>query len=106
MIGAPSGRLSGRPAALDGSAASDRDVDVGQAVVRRRRVPRLIRRDEVRWRAALGVDQRFAYNIIKKVGNYGENFDQWLGSGSELKLERGLNELWTKGGLVYAPPFR
>jgi general L-amino acid transport system substrate-binding protein len=52
----------------------------------------------------LGVDDNWAYNIIKAVGNYGESFDRNVGAGSKLKLERGLNALWSKGGLQYAPP--
>jgi general L-amino acid transport system substrate-binding protein len=52
----------------------------------------------------LGVDDAWAYNIIKAVGNYGESFDRNVGTGSKLKLERGLNALWSKGGLQYAPP--
>jgi general L-amino acid transport system substrate-binding protein len=40
------------------------------------------------------------------VGNYGEIFERNVGSGSRLKIERGLNDLWTKGGLQYAPPIR
>jgi general L-amino acid transport system substrate-binding protein len=55
---------------------------------------------------ALGVDDKFAYNIIKTVGNYGESFDRNLGAGSKVKLERGLNNLWKNGGLQYAIPFR
>jgi general L-amino acid transport system substrate-binding protein len=55
---------------------------------------------------ALGVDDRFAYNIVKQVGNYGESFDRNLGAGSKIKLERGLNRLWKDGGLQYAIPFR
>ena len=55
---------------------------------------------------ALGLDENWAYNAIKAVGNYGEIFDRHLGMGSPLKLERGHNNLWTKGGLVYAPPIR
>jgi general L-amino acid transport system substrate-binding protein len=54
----------------------------------------------------LGLDNRWAYNIIKQVGNYGEIFDRNLGAGSPMKFERGLNNLWTKGGLIYAPPMR
>jgi general L-amino acid transport system substrate-binding protein len=54
----------------------------------------------------LGLDPKWAYNVIKKVGNYGEIFDRNVGSQSKLKLERGLNALWTKGGLHYAPPVR
>jgi len=55
---------------------------------------------------ALGLDEKWAYNAIKAVGNYGEIFDKHLGLGSPLKLERGYNNLWNKGGLVYAPPIR
>ncbi len=55
---------------------------------------------------ALGVDEKYAYNIIKKVGNYGEIFDRNVGPATPLKLERGLNALWTKGGLQYTAPFR
>ncbi|HEV2678090.1 MAG TPA: amino acid ABC transporter substrate-binding protein, partial [Aliidongia sp.] len=49
---------------------------------------------------------KWAYNIIKSVGNYGEIFERNVGKGSPLKLERGLNDLWTTGGLMYAPPAR
>ncbi len=55
---------------------------------------------------ALGLDENWAYNAIKAVGNYGEIFDRHLGMGSPLKLERGHNNLWTKGGLAYALPIR
>ena len=55
---------------------------------------------------ALGLDEKWAYNIIKQVGNYGESFERNLGSGSPLRLARGLNALWNQGGLQYAPPFR
>ena len=55
---------------------------------------------------ALGVDEKWVYNIVKQVGNYGESFDRNVGSGSVLKIDRGLNNLWTKGGLQYAPPIR
>jgi general L-amino acid transport system substrate-binding protein len=55
---------------------------------------------------ALGVDEKWVYNIIKQVGNYGESFDRNVGMGSPLKIERGLNNLWTKGGLQYAAPIR
>jgi general L-amino acid transport system substrate-binding protein len=55
---------------------------------------------------ALGVSEKWAYNIVKQVGNYGESFDRNVGQGSPLKLERGLNALWTKGGLMYGWPIR
>lgn len=54
----------------------------------------------------LPVDDEWAYRVIKQVGNYGEIFDRNLGQGSPFKLERGLNALWTHGGLLYSPPFR
>ena len=54
----------------------------------------------------LGVDEKWAYNIIKQVGNYGESFERNLGAGSALKLPRGLNEQWRKGGIMYAWPIR
>jgi general L-amino acid transport system substrate-binding protein len=55
---------------------------------------------------ALGVDEKWVYNIVKQVGNYGEVFDKNVGMGSPLKIERGLNKLWTQGGLQYAEPIR
>nr|WP_131196325.1 amino acid ABC transporter substrate-binding protein [Lichenihabitans psoromatis] len=53
-----------------------------------------------------GLDKAWAYNVIKTVGNYGEVFDKNVGDGSPLKIKRGLNALWNKGGLQYAPPIR
>jgi general L-amino acid transport system substrate-binding protein len=55
---------------------------------------------------ALGLDEKWAYNIIKQVGNYGEVFERNVGVNTPLKLERGLNAQWTNGGLMYAPPFK
>lgn len=55
---------------------------------------------------ALGLDEKFAYNIIKQVGNYGEVFERNVGINTPLALERGLNALWTDGGLMYSPPFK
>jgi len=55
---------------------------------------------------ALGVDEKWVYNIVKQVGNYGEVFDRNVGMGSPLKIARGQNALWTQGGLQYAPPIR
>lgn len=51
----------------------------------------------------LGLDNRWAYNIIKQVGNYGESFARNL---TPLGLDRGINNLWNRGGLMYAPPIR
>jgi general L-amino acid transport system substrate-binding protein len=55
---------------------------------------------------ALGLNENWAYQIIKRVGNYGEVFERHVGKKTPLKLERGMNDLWTKGGLMYAPPLR
>jgi general L-amino acid transport system substrate-binding protein len=55
---------------------------------------------------ALGLDEAWAYRAIRAVGNYGESFDRNLGKGSPIGLERGLNDLWTRGGLMYAIPLR
>jgi general L-amino acid transport system substrate-binding protein len=55
---------------------------------------------------ALGVDEKWAYNAIKAVGNYGEMFERNVGEGSPLRLDRGPNNLWTQGGLIYAMPIR
>lgn len=54
----------------------------------------------------LGLNKDFAFNVIKQVGNYGESFERNVGKNTPLKLERGLNQLWSKGGILYAPPFR
>jgi general L-amino acid transport system substrate-binding protein len=55
---------------------------------------------------ALGLDEEWAYRAIKAVGNYGESFDRNLGRNSPIGLDRGLNDLWTHGGLMYAIPLR
>lgn len=54
----------------------------------------------------MGLDRRWAYNAIRAVGNYGEVFERNLGQASPVKLPRGLNDLHTRGGLMYAPPIR
>ena len=54
----------------------------------------------------LKLNKDWAVQIVKQVGNYGEVFERNVGKGSELKIERGLNALWNKGGLHYAPPVR
>jgi general L-amino acid transport system substrate-binding protein len=55
---------------------------------------------------ALGLEENFAYNIVKQVGNYGEVFERNVGAKTPLALERGLNALWTNGGLMYSFPFK
>ena len=54
----------------------------------------------------LGVTKDWVSRIIKAVGNYGESFDRNVGAGSKLGIARGLNQLWNKGGIQYAPPIR
>ncbi len=54
----------------------------------------------------LGLDKDWAYRAIKATGNYGEIFERNVGPKSALKLPRGVNNLWNKGGLMYAPPIR
>jgi general L-amino acid transport system substrate-binding protein len=53
-----------------------------------------------------GLSHDWAVRVIRGVGNYGEIFERNLGDGSELGIPRGLNELWTNGGILYAPPIR
>jgi general L-amino acid transport system substrate-binding protein len=54
----------------------------------------------------LGLTKDWAVRIVKQVGNYGEVFDRNVGPGSKLGISRGINRLWTKGGIQYAPPVR
>ena len=55
---------------------------------------------------ALGLRESWAYDVIRLVGNYGEVFARNVGKRTPLRLERGLNDLWTRGGLMYAPPLK
>jgi general L-amino acid transport system substrate-binding protein len=55
---------------------------------------------------ALGLDENWAYNIIKQIGNYSESYERNVGKDSPLKLARGPNALWTAGGLMYPLPLR
>ncbi len=54
----------------------------------------------------IGLDERWSYRVIKEVGNYGEVFEKNLGQETPIKIQRGLNALWSQGGLMYAPPVR
>lgn len=69
-------------------------------------IRRLLGVETVEGTTAAGLDPRWAYNVIAGAGNYGEIFDRHLGEQSPLKIDRGLNRLWSDGGLIYAPPFR
>ena len=54
----------------------------------------------------MGIGNDWSYNIIKQIGNYGESFDRNVGPKTPLGISRGLNALWNKGGIQYAPPIR
>ena len=54
----------------------------------------------------LGINNSFAFDIISMIGNYGEIFEMYLGKETRLGLDRGLNRLYNKGGLLYAPPLK
>ncbi|AVT81470.1 amino acid ABC transporter substrate-binding protein [Rhodopseudomonas palustris] len=54
----------------------------------------------------LGLTKDWVARIIKATGNYGESFERNVGTGSKLEIARGLNKLWNKGGIMYAPPIR
>jgi general L-amino acid transport system substrate-binding protein len=56
--------------------------------------------------AMMGLSNDWMYNAIKQVGNYGESYERTVGMGSPLRLARGKNELWTKGGLLFTSPFQ
>ena len=57
--------------------------------------------------ADLGLDADVGARIIRTIGNYGEIYDRYMGpEGDAFTLDRGLNNLWTEGGLIYAPPLR
>lgn len=55
---------------------------------------------------AMGISADWVYQIIRQVGNYGEVFERNVGVDSPLGFKRGLNQLWSRGGLLYAPPLR
>ena len=56
--------------------------------------------------AALGLDDAWARHVIHDVGNYGEVFERNLGMSTPIAMPRGLNDLWTRGGLLFAPPLK
>jgi len=56
--------------------------------------------------AALGLDEAWARHVIRDVGNYGEVYERNLGMATPIAMERGLNDLWTRGGLLFAPPLK
>ncbi len=68
-------------------------------------VARLLGKDG-KYGEQLGLDNAWAYNIVKQVGNYGEIYARNVGADSPLKIDRGINALWNDGGIQYAPPVR
>jgi general L-amino acid transport system substrate-binding protein len=54
----------------------------------------------------IGLSKEWMFNAIKQVGNYGESYERTVGGKSDLGLERGMNQLWTKGGIIFTPPFQ
>lgn len=69
-------------------------------------IRRLLGVDAVAGSAAVGLDPDWSRQVVAGAGNYGEIFDRYLGPGSPLGIERGLNRLWRDGGLLYSPPLR
>jgi len=68
-------------------------------------IQRLIAKDS-KIGAKLGLDSEWAYRVVKQVGSYKEIYDRNFGDGSPLKLPRGVNKLWTEGGLIYGYPIK
>jgi general L-amino acid transport system substrate-binding protein len=91
-------------------------IDAEELGVTQKNVDELARGDNPLIRRLLGIDGNYgqglgltvdwAYRVVKFVGNYGEMFQRNLGDGSPLKIKRGYNELWTRGGLMYAAPIQ
>jgi general L-amino acid transport system substrate-binding protein len=91
-------------------------LDAEELGINKANVDEKLKSDDPETRRLLGVEGQYgegmgltndwAYRIVKHVGNYGETFERNLGQGSPLKIVRGLNALWTKGGLQYGPPIR
>ena len=91
-------------------------VDAEELGVTQRNVDEMAKSDKPELKRVLGTDGNFGeqlgvtkdwvIRIVKAVGNYGETFDRNVGAGSPLKIARGLNQLWNKGGIQYAPPIR
>jgi len=86
---------------------SSANVDDVKAKDTRPEVKRLTGADaNAKMGAKLGLENDFAFNIIKKVGNYAEIYDRNLGPKTKTSIPRGLNNLYVNGGVLYAPPFR
>jgi len=84
---------------------SSKNVDKLAASSKNPGIRRLLGQQGIKGKG-LGLSDNWAANIIKQVGNYGESFERNVGQGSPLKIDRGINALWNKGGIQYAPPIR
>jgi general L-amino acid transport system substrate-binding protein len=91
-------------------------VDAEELAVTQKNVDEMAKSDKPELKRAFGTDgnlgeqlgltKDWVSRIVKAVGNYGESFDRNVGAGSKLGIARGLNQLWNKGGIQYAPPIR
>jgi general L-amino acid transport system substrate-binding protein len=91
-------------------------VDAEELGITQKNVDEMAKSDKPELKRVLGTDGNFGeqlgltkdwvIRIVKAVGNYGEAFDRNVGADSPLKISRGLNQLWNKGGIQYAPPIR
>ena len=91
-------------------------IDAEELGVTQKNVDDMVKSDKPEMKRVLGTDGNFGeqlgltkdwvIRIVKAVGNYGEAFDRNVGAGSQLGIARGLNQLWNKGGIQYAPPIR
>jgi general L-amino acid transport system substrate-binding protein len=91
-------------------------VDAEELSVTQKNVDEMAKSDKPEMKRVFGTDGNFGeqlgltkdwvIRIVKAVGNYGEVFDRNVGAGSPLGIARGLNQLWSKGGIQYAPPIR
>ncbi|MGH8277606.1 MAG: amino acid ABC transporter substrate-binding protein, partial [Steroidobacteraceae bacterium] len=93
-------------AMIDAEEANITSKNVGQMMTSTDPNVKRILGTEGNYGEQIGLTKDFAARIIKLVGKYGEIFEKNVGSGSPLKISRGLNQLWTKGGILYAPPIR
>ena len=91
--------------AAEALGVTSKNVDEMKAKSTNAEVRRLLGADG-KFGAMMGLSDDWAYKIVKQVGNYGESYERTVGMGSPLKLQRGANALWTKGGLLFTPPFQ
>ena len=84
---------------------SDNVAEMARLVSKDAEISRMLG-SEGEYGAMLGLSADWVVNVISSVGNYGQIFEKYLGSNTDIGLERGANALWTDGGLLYAPPYR